>query len=95
MKLYNLKLYGAKHLRSINIQARVYQFVKTKDDLSTWQLVPKNVATFDTVIPDKINYQLFLGGIVVRDCFLLNINTGATWVLVKDSNDYLSFENFE
>jgi len=73
----------------------VYQFVKTKDDLSTWQLVPKNVATFDTVIPDKINYQLFLGGIVVRDCFLLNINTGATWVLVKDSNDYLSFENFE
>ena len=73
----------------------VLQFVKTSEDVSTWQLVPKTPAKFDTVIPDQINYQVFLGGIAIRDCFLLNINTGATWILVKDSAENLSFENFE
>src|SRR5947209_6038711 len=61
---------------------KVYVFVATKDDWFSWQEVPKESATLDTIIPDKINYQLFMGGILAKDCFLLNINTGATWILV-------------
>lgn len=74
---------------------KVLQLVNTLYDRVLWQDVPKNTSNPDIVLPDKINYQLFLGGMFARDCFLLNINTGTTWLLVKDSVDNVSFEYFE
>ena len=63
---------------------KVYSFVTTKSDWLAWQEIPKSFVTGDTSISEKINYQLFMGGILAKDCFLLNINTGVTWVLVED-----------
>ena len=74
---------------------KVYMLVTTKSDEVAWEEVQKNSAWHDTVTPDKVNYQLFLGGSAARDCFLLNINTGATWILVKAKDDSFYFENFE
>lgn len=36
--------------------------------------------------PNQINYQLFLGGIAISDCFLINIHTGKSWSLYKDTD---------
>ena len=75
---------------------KVYAFVTTKSDWFTWQEIPKSVVTSDIIISEKINYQLFMGGILAKDCFLLNINTGVTWVLVEDKKSgNLFFEVFE
>lgn len=75
---------------------RVYQFVSTKNDWFAWQQLYKSYVELDTTIPEKINYQIFMGGIAAKDCFLLNINTGVTWVLVEDKKTgSYSFEVFE
>lgn len=74
---------------------KVYVFVTTKSDWYAWQEVNKSNVELDTTIPERINYQIFMGGILAKDCFLLNINTGATWLLVEDkktANYY--FESF-
>jgi len=63
---------------------KVYMFVSTKDDWYTWQEVYKGNVELDKVIPEKINYQIFMGGIAAKDCFLININTGVTWMLTED-----------
>ncbi len=39
----------------------------------------------------KINYQLYMSGVALRDCFLLNINTGEIWQLAEDEEGTLSF----
>ncbi len=74
---------------------KVYMFVSTSLDWYAWQEVQKSNARLDTIIPDKINYQLFMGGISAKDCFLLNINTGTTWMLVVDKSGNYSFDIFE
>ncbi len=75
---------------------KVYQFVSTKDDWFAWQQVYKSYVELDTTIPETINYQIFMGGIAAKDCFLLNINTGVTWILVEDKKTgSYSFEVFE
>lgn len=63
---------------------KVYMFVSTKNDWYTWQEVYKGYVELDKVIPEKINYQIFMGGIAAKDCFLININTGVTWMLTED-----------
>jgi hypothetical protein len=74
---------------------KVYQFVSTNNDWFTWQQVYRSYAESDTAIPEKINYQIFMGGIAAKDCFLLNINTGITWILVEDKKTGIySFEVF-
>ena len=67
---------------------KVYQYVKTSSDSNpySWQPVYWIGCSDEKEIPTKINYQLFLGGTAVSDCFLLNINTGKTWLLYEDSD---------
>jgi hypothetical protein len=74
---------------------KVYMFSTTTNDWFTWQEVPKSFASDDTAIPEKINYQLFMGGIAAKDCFLLNINTGVTWILVVNKSGNYSFDLFD
>ncbi len=74
---------------------QIFVFVSTKNDKVAWQEVPKNSGILDTTVSDRINYQLFMGGTMARDCFLLNINTGVTWVLVEDRKGNYAFEVFE
>jgi len=74
---------------------KVYLYMKLPElEQPTWLELTRSNMENDTVIPDKINYQLFLGGKSLLDCFLLNINSGTTWNLVKNSNNKFSFEGF-
>ena len=75
---------------------KVYVFVTTKSDWYAWQEVNKSNVELDITIPERINYQIFMGGILAKDCFLLNINTGVTWLLVEDkkTGSYY-FESFD
>ncbi|RPE08676.1 hypothetical protein EGT74_16700 [Chitinophaga lutea] len=57
--------------------------------------IPVNHSEENNTVPDKINYQLWLGGGTLSDCYLLNIHTGTTWELVQKSNRKFSFEVIE
>lgn len=75
---------------------RVFIFVQVPEQpMPIWLELPKSYTALDTVVPAKINYQLFLGGNDIDHCFLLNIHTGASWMLKKISNKKFSFEHFE
>lgn len=56
--------------------------------------IPKDVPSTD-VKSEKINYQLYLGGTALKDCFLLNINTGEIWQLVEDRDENISFQKIQ
>src|SRR5574344_1786155 len=73
----------------------VCQLVINSNERNSWQKISRIDSNNDTKNPDKINYQLFMSGIALRDCFLLNINTGATWVLVQSEDDNVLFEPFD
>jgi hypothetical protein len=36
---------------------------------------------------NRVHFQVFTSGIVIKDTFLMDISTGKTWVLVKDQKD--------
>lgn len=40
----------------------------------------------------NINYQIFLGGDDLNDCFLINIHTGKTWVLLPDKTNFITWK---
>lgn len=67
---------------------QIHQMVMNAKGDTLWQLMTKVANPEDTIrLNGKVNYQLFTSGIVVRDTFLININTGATWKLFADSDD--------
>lgn len=72
----------------------VYQLVEIKDGYLTWELLYRDKASNDVQIANKINYQLYMSGLAVRFVFLINVNTGITWQLVKagETDNTLSFE---
>lgn len=67
----------------------VFQYVLGKDDKPLWEKVSN---PWLSLILDKdkkqdyIKFQLFMGGIAVADCFLLDIETGITFNLYEDPN---------
>jgi hypothetical protein len=63
------------------------------DSSIVWQPIPRlQHSQEDTRPPGQANYQLFLSGIAMRFSVLVNVNTGATWQLVKAKDDSLLFE---
>ena len=67
----------------------VFQYVLGKDDKPLWEKI-SNVWLSLILDKDKkqdyIKFQLFMGGIAVADCFLLDIETGITFNLYEDPN---------
>ena len=61
----------------------VYELVKRKEGL-TWQLISAEVHSLNVVTPDKVNFQIFLSDSGNYWTFLINVNTGITWRLLKD-----------
>lgn len=64
----------------------VYQLVKTRADRFAWEEMiivdlPKSFKDF------KARYQIFASGILVKNTFLINLETGQTWVLTTFTND--------
>ncbi len=60
---------------------RVWEFVKTKDDDNAWQetLV---IERPQVAAPKRARFQIFTSGLAVRHTFLLDTDTGKSWVLV-------------
>ncbi len=82
----------------------VWQYVMSVDDNPTWQSVPRAMDILGTLVPysitdeeisNTVRYQLYIGGIAARDMFLLEIETGQTWVLTNSSDDVLFFNEIK
>jgi hypothetical protein len=60
---------------------RVWQLVKTQDDENAWEETP--IRDFPSEKPStRPRYQLFTSGIAARLTFLLDTDTGKTWVVI-------------
>ena len=72
--------------------------VETADNFVAWENVEvERIDRFESLSePDKINYQIFMSGIMAADCFLLHVRTGMTWILVerKDKTKYFQIMGF-
>lgn len=64
----------------------ISQLVKTQDDDVTWEAMP--VVHLPKCANDsRVHFQLFSSGLVVRHTFMLNVDTGRTWVLTTSKDE--------
>ena len=72
---------------------RVWQLVKTKDDDSTWEDMPV-IGLPKLQSATRARFQLFTSGLAARHTFLLDSDTGKTWIVVtgkgknKDGSEF-------
>jgi hypothetical protein len=69
----------------------VYELVKnkdlntTKDEQYAWQLTKRHAHPRDKdQAPNEVNYQIYTTGEVVPYTYLINVKTGATWLLARE-----------
>jgi hypothetical protein len=60
---------------------RIAQLVKTKDDDNTWEQM-EVVGLPNVAQPSRARFQLFTSGIAARYTFLIDTDTGDSWVIV-------------
>lgn len=68
---------------------KVYQLVLSKNDESIWEIVSNSWLQFlldKDKKNDHVRFQLFMSGIALADCFLLDLDTGITFMLYEDSD---------
>jgi hypothetical protein len=72
---------------------RVWQLVKTTNDDNTWEEMPV-IGVPKLQSATRARFQLFTSGLAARHTFLLDSDTGKTWVVVtgkgknKDGSEY-------
>jgi hypothetical protein len=60
---------------------RVWQLVRTEDEDTSWEEMPVyESAKLPT--PSRARFQLFTSGLAARHTFLLDTDSGKTWILV-------------
>ena len=64
-----------------------WQFVEKAGGGFTWQRIQRIDVANDTKVNGKVNYQIFLSGILAQVTVLINTNTGASWVIVEDPKE--------
>ena len=70
----------------------IYQLVVNNEDENLWQSMDKyGHSNNDPKIEGQKNYELFNSTISVKFTFLINVNSGATWQLFRDTE---SGDNF-
>ena len=62
---------------------RVWQLVKTSDDDNTWEEMPV-IGLPKGQNTGKPRFQLFTSGLAARHTFLIDNDTGKTWLVVTD-----------
>ena len=78
-------------LRVDKVCGVVSQMVTTDEGGNLWQYIPmenKPACTSD----GRIRFQLFTSGMAARYTYLMNTDTGATWLLVTSSQDNLFWQ---
>lgn len=68
----------------------IFQLVRNEEKELVWRkLLNFELDLLNIFLPEKveekISYQLFMGGMAISDCFLLNIHNGDTYRLYEDS----------
>lgn len=70
----------------------VYQLVETSNGSLAFERLYRSTANaIDTQIPNQVNYQFVMSGILAKCTFLMNINTGEVWNLVYDSKERVNW----
>ncbi len=64
--------------------ARNKTLVKNKDEQHAWQRTKRLPHTAKDETSDEVNYQIYTGGERGIYTYLINIGTGATWILAKE-----------
>ena len=88
----------SKLLRSLTFKldkytGNIFMYDETISDSTVWFQIPREIIETDTVpCENQINYQLYLGGYIARDCFLINLNNGLTWTFVLNEEHKYVFE---
>lgn len=73
---------------------RIWQLVRTKDDENTWQEMP--ITDLPKVqSPTRPRFQLFTSGLAARFTFLLDGETGRTWVVTTNKGKRPDGTEFE
>lgn len=73
---------------------RIAQLVKTADDSSAWEEM--TVYVLPTIAsPSKPRFQLFTSGLAVRHTYLIDTDTGKTWILVSGKRKLASGIEYE
>jgi hypothetical protein len=72
----------------------VWQLVRTKDDNNTWEeMLVRELQKVQS--PARPRFQLFTSGLAARHTFLLDSDTGRTWLVVtwkRKNKDGLEYE---
>ena len=81
-EIVRLTIPGVWTFRLDKYTGAVWRIVKTIDGDLTWEGTP--VLNLPRAgIDMRVRYQIFASGLVGKDTFLLNIETGQTWVLTS------------
>jgi len=72
-------------IRLDRFTGQTWQFSSTAEGGYAWGLMKRNEAsTSDIKVPGKVNYQIFMSGILAQVSILINTNTGASWCIAQD-----------
>ncbi len=68
----------------------VYRIVFDDQAFQSWTKVTRLNHPYDSIVhPGKVNYQVFVSGYERKYTYLVNLNTGATWIAVNSRGTYL------
>jgi hypothetical protein len=73
-------------------------FIDTKSSNYFWSSVKMEKSAlkyFHTYTDNRIHFQVFTSGITAKNTFLMDVDTGKTWVLVHDEKDQQWWENVD
>lgn len=77
----------SSYMLKINKQTGdTWLLVRNNEKKDVWQKFSRESSAKDIQKDDCVNYQIFMSGSIGVYVFLININTGITWRLVKDPN---------
>ncbi len=68
----------------------VYRIVFDDKAFQSWTKMTRLNHPYDSIVhPGKVNYQVFVSGFERKYTYLVNLNTGATWIAVNSRGNYL------
>jgi len=92
-QLVQSTLVARSTFRVDKVLGHVDQIVMREDSTLTWQRIPRRQhPDGDPQVAGRVNYQLFMSGLVNRDTYLMNINNGSTWQLVLTKQETLVWQ---
>lgn len=71
-----------------------FQLMENERHEPTWKLLPRQTHPGDKLLPGQVNYQIVISGLSATQIVLLNVNSGASWLLRETSNGnaWVAFE---